>query len=121
MPTSLKHDLKYRCEKVNRSCHTLEMRTNGTWHDIPNTNHLREKGGRKEGDLKEYITKWERFPKSTEHSRLAYIHMLASSPFLLALGRPCPNSMHPRSMCIHTKAKTRNHRQAMEGKRCKEA
>ena len=36
------------------------MRTNGTRHDIPNTNHLREKVGRKEGGLKEYITKWEK-------------------------------------------------------------
>ena len=47
-------------KKVNRSRHTLEMRTNGTWHDIPNTIHLREKGKKEEGVLKEYITKWER-------------------------------------------------------------
>ena len=57
MPTSLEHGLKYRCRKVNRGRHTLEMRMNGTWHDIPNTTHLREKGGKKEGGLKEYITK----------------------------------------------------------------
>ena len=43
---------KNRCRKVNRSRHTLEMMTNGTWHDILNTTHLREKGGRKEGILK---------------------------------------------------------------------
>ena len=60
MPACLKHGLKYRCRKVNRGRHTLEMRMNGTWHDIPNTTHLRKKGGRKEGGLKEYITKWER-------------------------------------------------------------
>ena len=60
MPTSLKHGPKYRCRKVNRSRPTLEMRTNGTWHDIPNTTHLREKGKRKEGVLKEYKTKWEK-------------------------------------------------------------
>ena len=60
MPTSLEHDSKYRCRKVNRGRHTLELRTNGTWHDIPNTNHLREKGRRKKWVLKEYITKWER-------------------------------------------------------------
>ena len=60
MPISLEHDPKYRRRKGNRVCHTLEMRTNGTWHDIPNTNHLREKGGRKEKGLNEYITKWER-------------------------------------------------------------
>ena len=60
MPTSLEHGLKYRCRKVNRGCYTLEMRMNGTRHDIPNTTHLREKGGAKEWGLKEYITKWER-------------------------------------------------------------
>ena len=49
MPTSLEHGLKYRCRKVNKSHHTLEMRTNGTRQDIPNTNHLGEKGRRKEG------------------------------------------------------------------------
>ena len=40
---------KYRCRKVNRGHHTLEMRTNGTWHDIPNTTHPkreREEEGR---------------------------------------------------------------------------
>ena len=57
MPTSLDHSLKYKCRKINRSRHNLEMRTNGTKHDIPNTNHLGEKGGRKKGGLKEYITK----------------------------------------------------------------
>ena len=61
MPTSLEHGPKYRCKKVNRVRHTLEKSTNGTWHDIPNTTHLREKGGRKETGLKkDYITKWER-------------------------------------------------------------
>ena len=60
MPTSLEHGLKYRCRKLNRDCHTLEMRTNGTWHDIPYTTRLREKGGRMEGGLKDYITKWKR-------------------------------------------------------------
>ena len=60
MPTSLEHGPKYRCKKVNRGCHTLEMRTNGTWHDISNTTHLREKGRREEGVLKEYMTKRER-------------------------------------------------------------
>ena len=60
MPISLKHGPKYRCRKVNRGCHTLKMRTNGTWHGIPNTTYLREKRGRKEEDLKEYITKWEK-------------------------------------------------------------
>ena len=44
MPTSLEHGPKYRCRKVNKGHHTLEIRTNGTWHNIPNTTHLREKG-----------------------------------------------------------------------------
>ena len=39
----------YKCRKINRGRHTLEMRMNGIWHDIPNTNHLREKEKRKEG------------------------------------------------------------------------
>ena len=60
MPTSLEYDPKYRCRKVNRGRHTLEMRTNGTQHDIPNTTYLREKERRRKGGLKEYITKWER-------------------------------------------------------------
>ena len=60
MPTSLEHGPKYRCRKVNRDVHTLEMRMNGTWHDIPNTTHLREKVKKEEGVLKEYMTKRER-------------------------------------------------------------
>ena len=60
MSISLEHDPKYRCRKVNRGRHTLETRMNGTRHDIPNTTYLREKGGRRKGDLREYITKWER-------------------------------------------------------------
>ena len=60
MPTFLEHGPKYKCRKVNRGRYTLEMRTNGTWHDIPNTTYLREKGRQKKGGLKEYITKWER-------------------------------------------------------------
>ena len=49
MLTSLEHGLKYNGKKISRGHHTLEMRTNGTRHDMPNTNHLRDKGGRKEG------------------------------------------------------------------------
>ena len=41
MSTSLEYDPKYRCRKINKGLHTLKMRTNGTKHDIPNTNHLR--------------------------------------------------------------------------------
>ena len=60
MPTFLEHGLKYRCRKVSRGHHTLEMRMNGTQHDIFNTTYLREKGVRRKGGLKEYITQWER-------------------------------------------------------------
>ena len=60
MPTSLKHGPKYKCRKINRGRHTLKTRTNGTEHDIPNTNHLRKKRRRKEGCFKEYITKWDK-------------------------------------------------------------
>ena len=49
MPTSLEYDPKYKCRKINRGHHTLEMRMNDTRYDIPNTNNLREKGRRKEG------------------------------------------------------------------------
>ena len=56
MPTSLEHSPKYRCRKVNKGRNAIEMRTNGTC----NTTLLRERKGRKEGGLKEYITKWER-------------------------------------------------------------
>ena len=57
MPTSLEHGPKYKCRKINRGPHTLKMRTDGTKHDIHNTNHLREKKRRRERGLKEYITK----------------------------------------------------------------
>ena len=49
MSASLKHDSKYKCRKVNKGRHTLEMRMNGTKHDIPNIDHLREKGRTKDG------------------------------------------------------------------------
>ena len=54
MPTFQEHGPKYRYKKINKGHHTLEMRTNGTRHDILNTNHLRKKGRRKEegGGLK---------------------------------------------------------------------
>ena len=52
MSISLKYGPKYRCRKINKGRHILEMRMNGTQHDIPNTTHLREKVRRKEGVLK---------------------------------------------------------------------
>ena len=61
-------------------------------------------------------------PKPAEHNHLAYIDMLTSAPLLLALGRLCPNSKCPRSMCVHAKAKAkaRNQETSNERKRCKE-
>ena len=49
MLTSLKHDPEYKCRKINKGCHNLKMRKNGTKHDIPKTNWLGEKGRRKKG------------------------------------------------------------------------
>ena len=81
MPTSLELGLKYTCRKVNRGRHALKMRKNGTRHDILNTNHLGEKGKRKEGGLKEYITEGKKLnPKPTNCGHLAYIHMLVLMP-----------------------------------------
>ena len=82
---------------------------NGTWHEIPNTTHLREKGRKKEGVLKSTKSEGKgKTPKSTKHCHLAYIHMLAPAPLLLAPGRLCLSTRRPRSMYVHAKAKTRN-------------
>ena len=97
---------KNRCRKINSGRHTLEMRTNGTKHDIPNTNHLREKG-RKEGV--------QRVHNQREKAKLLNLltivawhdHVLASLPFSLPPRRSCPSFMRPRSICVHAKAKTR--------------
>ena len=58
--TYIMHNAITQSRKVNRGHHTLEMRTNGTRHNTPNTNHLGEKWRRKERAFKEYITKRER-------------------------------------------------------------
>ena len=84
MPTSLEHGPKYRSRKVNRGRHPLEMRTNGTWHDIPNTTHLLEKGRRKEGVLKEYKTKWERLDPLNLLNIAAYRHACILALFACA-------------------------------------
>ena len=49
MPTYLEHGPKYKCRERNKGCHNLKIRTNGTKHDIPNTDRLGEKGRRKKG------------------------------------------------------------------------
>ena len=63
--------------------------------------------------------KGETTPKPIEHSTLAHIDMLASTPFLLALGRLCPSSKRPHSMCVHAKAKIRNQQTSNGRKGCK--
>lgn len=40
MPTSLEHSTKYKYRKINKDRYNLEIRMNGTKHDIPNTNCL---------------------------------------------------------------------------------
>ena len=91
------------------------MRTNGTQHDIPNTNHLGEKEGGRKGFRRVHNQRKKLNPKPTNYSCIAQIHMLASLPLLFVPGKPCPSSMRPRSMCVHAKAKTRNH-QTSNGK-----
>ena len=122
MPTSLEHGPKYKCRKVNSGCHTLEMRMNGIWHDIPNITYLkRERREEGRGFKRVHNQMGEaRPPKTTEHCCLAYIYMLASLPFLLAPWRSCPSSMRPCSMCVHAKTKTRNQQTSNGRKRCKE-
>ena len=81
MPTSLEHDPKYRCSNVNRGCHTLEMRTNGIWRDIPNTTHLREKGRRKEGVLR----------STKPNGRARPLNLLNITTWLISTcSHPCP-------------------------------
>ena len=102
MPTSLGHGPKYKCRKINRNRHTLEIRANGTKHDIPNTNHLREKGrkgGGKKGLKRVHNQREKLNPKPIEHNRSIHVGKLASMPFLLAPRRSLPSSMCPRSMC----------------------
>ena len=88
---------------------------NGTKHDIPSTNLLREKGRRKEGFKRVHNQREKLNPKPTEYSRSTHVGKLASAPFLLAPRRSCPSSMCPCSMCVHAKAKTRN-QQTSNGK-----
>ena len=119
MPTSLEHGpkyrcrffkkkRKYRCRKINRGHHTLEMRTNGKRYDIPNTTHLREKRMRKERVLKSTKPKGKAKLLNLLNTIAWLIYMLAFAPFLLAPRRTCPSSMRLCSMCVHAKAKTRN-------------
>ena len=43
---------------------------------------------------------------------------LCPLPFLFVLGKPCPCSMHPHSMCVHAKAKMRNQQTSNGRERC---
>ena len=104
MPTSLKYGPKYRCRKINKGCHTLEMRTNGTKHDIPNTKYLREKGRRKKGVCRVHNQR-EKAKLLNLLIAVAWLnHVLVSLPFLLVPRRSCPSFMHPCSICVDAKA-----------------
>ena len=94
---------------------------NGTRHDIPNTNHLGEKR-RKEGKGFKRVHNQKREAKLLNLlSTVVWLnHMLASMSLLLMPGESCPSSMHPRSMCVHAKAETRNRQTSNGRKRCKE-
>ena len=118
MPTSLEHGKKYRCRKVNKGHHTLEMRTNGTRHDIPNITHLREKWGRKEGGFKRVHN-----PKGKART-LNLLNIIAQlictclnpCPFCLRLGDRAltPYVLAP---CIYMqRQRQETSRQAVEGK-----
>ena len=121
MPTSPEHGLKYRCRKVNKGRHTLKMRTNGTRHDIPNTTHLRERGGRKEGGFEKYITKWERLDPLNLLNIVVWLitTCLRLHPFCLRL------EDHTLALCVLTPSmymqRQRQEPQTSNGrKRCKE-
>ena len=88
MPTSLELGLKYTCRKVNRVRHALEMRTNGTRHDITNTNHLR---GEKEEEGRGFKRVHNPMGKAKPLNLLNIIAWLISTcshpcPFCLRLG-----------------------------------
>ena len=55
MPTSLEHGPEYKCKKINRGCHSLEIKTNGTWYDIPNITHLKDKGRKEYNTIRERL------------------------------------------------------------------
>ena len=120
MPTSLEHGPKCMCRKANKGHHTLEMRTNGTWHETPNITHLREKERRKEGVLKSIKPKGKAKLLNLMHTATWLNHMLTSVPFFLVPGRLCPSSKLPCSMYVHSKAKTRNQQTSNGRKRCKQ-
>ena len=70
----------------NRGRHTLEMRTNGTWHDIPNTTHLRAKWGRKEGGFKRL---------QNQMGKARPLNLLNTTAWLML------TCSHPRLFCLH--------------------
>ena len=117
MPIFLKHGPKYRYRKVNKGHHTQEMRMNGTWHDIPITIHLRVKGGRKEGGLKEYITKWKRLGLNLLNITAWLISTCSHPrPFCLRLG-DCALAPYVLTPCVYMqRQRQETSRQAMEGK-----
>ena len=121
MPTSLEHGPKYRCRRVNSGRHTLDMRTNGTWHDIPNITYLKKERREEGRGFKRVHNQMgeARPPKTTEHCRLAYIYMLASLSFCLCLGDRAL-ALCVLTLCVYMqRQRQETNRQAMEGKDAK--
>ena len=119
MPTSLEHGPKYRYRKVNKGCHTLEMRTNGTCHNIPNTTHLR--GRKDEG------RGFKRIHNKMGEARTLNLRNIAAwliftclhlHPFCLCLGDHALAPCALASYVYMQRQRQETCRQAMERKRC---
>ena len=111
----------YKCRKINEGRHTLEMRTNGTWHDIPNTTHLRKKGVRKEREFKRIHNQMgEARPLNLLNAATWLISTcLHPRPFRLRLG-DCAISPSIQAPCVYIQRQTKEtSKQAMEGKDAK--
>ena len=114
------HNASTQSKKVNRVRHTLEMRMNGTWHDKPNTTHLREKWGGKEGVKRIHNQMGESGPLNLLNIA-AWLLSICSHPrpFCLRLGdhalAPCV-----LTSCVYMQRKRQEtNRQEMEGKGAK--
>ena len=121
MLTSLKHGPKYKCRKINKGCHNLKMRTNGTKHDIPNTDRLREKGGARKG-FKRVQNQKGKAKLLNLSNTAAWLTLTCLRPRLFLFGprRSCPGSISHRSMGVQVKAMTKNQQTNNRRNRCKE-
>ena len=69
----------------NGGRHTLEMRANGTWHDISNTTHLKEKWRRKEGGFKRVKNQMGKAKPLNLLNTAAWLMLICSHPRLFHL------------------------------------